>query len=225
MVLVDGGSFLMGNNYDEPDYLTGLDSLSVKPHNVSLDSYYISRYEVTQRQWRAFANIIGCYIDYGDHKAVDNISWDEAVAFADTLSKITGLKFSLPTEAQWEYSAKGADKSRGYHFSGFDDGINHYAWSKSDGLLSATEVGNRLPNEIGLFDMTGNVSEWCLDDFAIYSSSDVNNPNILVGNKKKIFRGGDYRTPNIMGMKTTTRYYAPSFAKHEGTGLRLVINQ
>lgn len=225
MVFVEGGSFIMGNDYTNPDYLTGLDSLSVNPHEVELDSYYISKFEVTQAQWRAFANIAGCYLEHGENKAIDNISWEEAKTFTETLSNITGLNITLPTEAQWEFAAKGGSKSRQNPFSGFEDGLNHYAWSIADDINTSADVGTKLPNELGLYDMTGNVSEWCLDDFALYSPLKVENPNVKIGNKKKIYRGGDFRTPNITDMKTSTRYYAPSFSKRDGTGLRLVINQ
>ncbi len=225
MVFVEGGNYMMGNDYNNLDYLTSLDSLSVNPHKVNLDSYYISKFEVTQAQWRAFANVAGCYLELGEKSAIDNISWEEAKAFAETLSNITGLNISLPTEAQWEYAAKGGRKSKHYPFSGFEDGLNHYAWSIADGINSGADVGVKLPNELGLYDMTGNVSEWCLDDFVLYSPLQSENPNIEIGNKKKIFRGGDFRTPNIMDMKTSSRYYAPAFSKREGTGLRLVINQ
>lgn len=224
MVFVEGGTFEMGNNPEFNDYLTLLDSLSTNQHQVKLDSYYISKYEVTQKQWKNFANAAGCYIECGDNKAIDKISWEEAKQFADSLAHITGLKISLPTEAQWEYAAGSGMWRNPYPFSGFEDGIHHYAWIKTDNLTSAADVGKKLPNALGLYDMTGNVGEWCLDDYTPYTTETQTNPIKEVGNQKKIYRGGDYLTSNIMDMKTTTRYYAPSFAKREGVGLRLVIN-
>ena len=224
MVLIDGGSFTMGNNYEYASYLTSLDSLSVNPHTVTLDPYYISKYETTQKIWKEFAPLADCYIELGENKAIDKISWEEAKAFADTLSSLTGLKFSLPTEAQWEYAAGGAKSNNRLPFSGFEDGIHHYAWIKADNLTSAADVGQKLANEIRLFDMTGNVSEWCEDDFSPYTTDSISNPLSIARNSKKIYRGGDYRTPNMMDMKITTRYFAVPFAKREGTGVRLVIN-
>lgn len=224
MVFVEGGDFYMGNDINYQEYLTGLDSLSSNTHKVSLSQFYISKYEVTQSQWKAFTILTGCSLEPNDKKAIDNISWEEAKSFADNLSIITGLKFSLPTEAQWEYAASYKGDGTKFPFAGFEDGIHHYAWTIADNLSCAEAVGQKLPNKLGLYDMTGNVSEWCLDDYAIYTTGNVVNPIVFVGNNKKIFRGGDFRTPNTMDMKVTSRYYAPSFAKREGNGLRLVIN-
>lgn len=225
MVPVEAGTFLMGNNPDFIDYQTKMDSLSTNPHLVTLSPFYISRYELTQEQWRAFFNLAGCYLELGDKKAIDNISWEEAMAYADTLSAITGLKFSLPTEAQWEYAAGSAALQRNLPFAGFENGHHHYAWIETDNLSSASEVGKKLPNKLDLYDMTGNVSEWCLDDFASYSPLECQNPFVNTNGTKKIYRGGDFKTPNIFDMKVTSRSYAPSFVKRPATGLRLVINK
>lgn len=223
MVLVEGGSFLMGNDYTNPDYLTELDSLSRNPHTVNLSNFYISKYEVTQSQWKAFNNLKDCYIELGDSKAIDNTSWEEANDFAKKLSQLTGLRFSLPTEAQWEYAAKEGKQNVGNIFSGCNDKLHHYAWTQADNLNSAADVGNRLPNKLGLYDMTGNVGEWCLDNYQDYTSDMQTNP-IMDKGMYKIYRGGDYTTPNMIDMKTTSRYYAPPFSKREATGVRLVIN-
>lgn len=225
MVAVDGGSFVMGNNYAEPDYLTELDSLSIYPHKVNLSSFYISKYELNQRDWQAFVDLAGCILQPGENKAVDNISWEEAKEFADRLSSLTGLSFSLPTEAQWEYAAGGGEDPSRTIFAGFSDGANHYAWTVADNLNSAATPGEKLPNKLGLYDMTGNVGEWCVDDFRLYSPEEASDPAVISDGNKKIYRGGDFTTPNLADMKITTRYYAPPFAKREATGLRLVINK
>lgn len=224
MVLVEGGSFQMGNDYSNPEYLTELDSLSNKPHAVELSNFYISKFEVSQLQWAAFKSLKNCFIERGNDRAVDNISWEEANEYAELLSQLTGLKFSLPTEAQWEYAAKDGIHNSSDIFAGFTEGMKHYAWSISDKLNSAAEVGKKLPNKLGLYDMTGNVGEWCLDDFLEYELAKQTNP-VATGGMYKIYRGGDFNTPNMMDMKTSTRYYAPPFSKREATGLRLVINK
>lgn len=223
MVLVEGGSFQIGNDYLNPEYLTELDSLSKNPHTVELSNFYISKYEVSQSQWGAFKSLKNCALEQGDDRAVDNISWEEANEYAELLSQLTGLKFSLPTEAQWEYAAKDGIHNSNDIFAGFTEGMKHYAWSISDKLNSAAEVGKRLPNRLGLYDMTGNVGEWCLDDFQAYEIIAQTNP-VGTGGMYKIYRGGNFNTPNMMDMKNTTRYYAPPFSKREATGLRLVIN-
>lgn len=233
MVLVNEGSFTMGNNYVYEDYITELDSMSSPSHSVTLSSFYISNHELTQKEIYAF--IDGFYsleqevLDDNQpadiSRAVDNISWEEANAFTILLSELTGLNFSLPTEAQWEFAAGGGESNNRYIYAGFEDGINHYSWTHADELKSAALVKQRLPNNLGLYDMTGNVSEWCLDNYAEYPSSPQVNPIVSVDNNKKIYRGGDFTTPNVLDMKITTRYFAPEFAKRKATGVRLVINK
>ena len=176
MVLVDGGSFSMGNTEEMADDLTEQDSLSNVPHEVELDNFYICRYEVTQKQWRAFFPTEGKCIADGEKTAMDMLSWEDAKAFADTLTAITGLHFSLPTEAQWEFAARGGTKSHHYIFSGNDD-PTEVGWTSFDDLTSAHEVGGKRYNELGLYDMTGNVMEWCGDFFDLYSPEKVVNPS------------------------------------------------
>lgn len=225
MVFVEGGSFLMGNNYEFSDYFTEQDSLSRNPHIVELDNYYIGKYELTQKEWKAFMSLDGrCIVENEDDKAMDMLSWEDAMAFADTLSRITGLNISLPTEAQWEYAAKGGRKSRGYIFSGHDENPCEVGWTSADGLLSSHEVGGKRYNELGLYDMTGNVSEWCKDNFEYYELTPVTNPIGPSIGKNKVHRGGDFRTVNLYDLKVTTRNYASPFLNRRGTGLRLVIN-
>lgn len=224
MSLVEGGDFVMGNNYKDIDCLTEQDSLGRNPHNVSLSNFYISKYELTQKEWEAFCSIEGKCIEYGENKAIDMLSWEDAQLFCDTLSSITGLDISLPTEAQWEYAARGGAKSKGYIFSGHTFDIREVAWTSYDELTSGHEIGGKRCNELGLYDMTGNVSEWCKDYYAEYDTSSVINPHGPKTGIYKVIRGGDFRIQNYYDMKTTTRYYASPFVNRKATGLRLVIN-
>lgn len=225
MVFVEGGQFMMGNNYEFCDYLTEQDSLSINPHWVKLDNFYIGKYELTQKEWKAFMSLEGrCIIENEDNKAMDMLSWEDAMAFADTLTQITGLSFSLPTEAQWEYAAKGGKESRGYLFSGHEENPCEVGWTSADNLSAAHDVGGKRYNELGLYDMTGNVSEWCLDNFDYYESTSAINPQGPSIGKNKIHRGGDFRTVNLYDLKVTTRHHASPFVNRRGTGLRLVIN-
>lgn len=222
MVRVEGGTFMMGNDYSEPDYLTVQDSLSTNPHKVTISSYYISDHEVTRAEWNAI-------MSPGDNasesaQAIDKITWEEAKAFADTLSTLSGLSFALPTEAQWEYAARGGNQSRGNLFAGHSYDVRLIGWTVSDGISSASDVRLRSPNELGLYDMTGNVSEWCADYYGPYMAEEANNPTGPADGSRRIVRGGDYRTPEIMDLKTTTRYASAPFVPREGTGMRLVVN-
>lgn len=224
MTLVEGGDFVIGNDYRNVDYFTEQDSLSRNPHNVSLNNFYISKYELTQREWEAFLPIEGKCIEFGEDKAIDMLSWEDAKLFCDTLSTITGLDFSLPTEAQWEYAARGGKKSKGYIFSGHTFDVREVAWSSFDELTSGHEIGGKRYNELGLYDMTGNVSEWCKDYYAEYDDTPSINPQGPKAGVYKVIRGGDFRIQNIYDMKVTTRYYASPFVNRKATGLRLVIN-
>lgn len=225
MKLIEGGAFIMGNNINHQDFFTEQDSLSVNPHYVTLGNFYIGQYEVTQREWRAFMPLEGRCIEEGDpEQAMDMLSWEDATLFADTLAKLTGLRFALPTEAQWEYAAKGGKLSRNYVFSGHSDDPTEVGWTSADGLNAAHKVGGRRYNELELYDMTGNVSEWCQDYFAPYSSDSVTNPKGPENGLNRVLRGGDFRTSNLFDLKTTSRYGAAPFVNRKATGLRLVIN-
>lgn len=224
MVLVDGGTFVMGNTPEMEDYLTEQDSLSVNPHEVELDNFYICKYEVTQKQWRAFLPTEGkCIVD-GDNIAMDMLSWEDAKTFADTLSAILGLQFALPTEAQWEFAARGGNKTLRYVFSGHAWDATEVGWTSFDELTSAHEVGGKRYNELGLYDMTGNVFEWCYDFYEPYSLERLVNPQGPSKGSNHVLRGGDFRIDNLNDLKVSTRYYDAPFVNRKGAGLRLVIN-
>ena len=223
MVFVEGGSFVMGNTEEMSDFLTGQDSLSRNPHEVCVDNFYICKYEVTQMQWKAFMALDGRCIEDGDKKAMDMLSWKDATAFADTLSSITGLNFSLPTEAQWEYAARGGKKSKSYIFSGNDD-PDEVAWTSFDNLSSSHNVGGKRYNELEIYDMTGNVAEWCKDYFEIYTLEKDTNPQGPDNGYNRVLRGGDFRIENFYDMKVSTRYFDSPFVNRKGAGLRLVVN-
>lgn len=227
MVLVDGGFFIMGNTPEMEDYLTEQDSLSVNPHEVELDNYYICKYEVTQKQWRAFLPTEGKCIADGedrDKTAMDMLSWEDAKVFADTLSTITGLQFALPTEAQWEFAARGGNKTHRYVFSGHAWDATEVGWTSFEKLTSAHDVGGKRYNELGLYDMTGNVFEWCYDFYEPYSLEKQVNPQGPSKGSNHVLRGGDFRIDNLNDLKVSTRYYDAPFVNRKGAGLRLVIN-
>ena len=224
MLMVDGGTFVMGNTPEMEDYLTEQDSLSVNSHEVELDNFYICKYEVTQRQWRAFLSTEGRCIKDGDETAMDMLSWEDAKSFADTLSVITGLHFSLPTEAQWEFAARGGNKTHRYVFSGHAWDATEVGWTSFEELTSAHEVGGKRYNELGLYDMTGNVFEWCYDFYEPYSSERQVNPQGPSKGSNHVLRGGDFRIDNLNDMKVSTRYFDAPFVNRKGAGLRLVIN-
>ena len=226
MVLVEGGTFIMGNTPEMNDYLTEQDSLSCNAHKVELSNFYISKYEVTQKQWKAFMSIENRCLEENNNgdTAMDMLSWEDAVAFTDTLIRMTGLNFSLPTEAQWEYAARGGNRSHGYIFSGENEDPDRVGWTSTERLDKAEKVGCKRSNELGLYDMTGNVSEWCKDYYAPYVNKKERNPTGPGSGMDRVFRGGDYRMENLFDLKINTRYHSSPFSNRKATGLRLVIN-
>ena len=184
----------------------------------------ICKYEVTQKQWRAFLPTDGRCIKDGDNTAMDMLSWEDAKSFADTLTVITGLHFSLPTEAQWEFSARGGNKTHRNIFSGHAWDATEVGWTSFDELTSAHDVGGKRYNELGLYDMTGNVFEWCSDYYGHYSSVKQFNPQGPSKGSNHVLRGGDFRIDNLNDMKVSTRYFDAPFVNRKGAGLRLVIN-
>ena len=187
MVYVEGGTFQMGATSEQ-----GSDAESdEKPvHSVTLDSYYIAETEVTQAQWYA---VMGNNpsSNVGDNKPVESVSWNDAQEYCRKLSELTGKKYVLPTEAQWEYAARGGNKSRGYKYSGSNT-IGDVAWYEGNNDSRTCAVKQKQPNELGLYDMSGNVWEWCSDVYGDYGSWSQVNPTGPTSGSKRIERGGNY---------------------------------
>lgn len=170
MVLVEGGSFMMGCT---PEQEGDAEENEKPAHEESVDSFYIGKYEVTQKLWNAVMGVetnpsynIGC-----DHCPVERVSWKDAQIFLTKLTILTGKKFRLPTEAEWEYAARGGNRSQGYKYSGSHH-LDEVAWYQENyqkepcGKRKTTHaVGLKSPNELGLYDMSGNVWEWCEDTY------------------------------------------------------------
>ena len=180
MIYVEGGTFSMGS--------TNGDSDERPVHSVTLDSYYMAETEVTQAQWRAvMGSNPSSYT--GDNRPVECVSWHDAMEFCKKLSELTGKKYTLPTEAQWEYAARGGNKSKGYTYSGSN---NIYDVAKYDSSGGHNNVKSKQPNELGLYDMSGNVWEWCLDWYGDYSSSSQTNPTGPESGSSRVLRGGGW---------------------------------
>ena len=167
MVKVEGGSFRMGAT-SEQGY-TDPESDEEPTHSVVLSSYYIGQTEVTQELW---LEVMGTRPSKfrGANYPVEQVSWDECQEFVTLLSQLTGKRFRLPTEAEWEFAARGGIKSEGFKYSGSNE-INDVAWYVSTSGTSTHAVATKKPNELGLYDMSGNVYEWVQDKYGSYSSS------------------------------------------------------
>ncbi len=185
MVYVEGGTFLMGTNEDYPD-----DYSENKPaHLVTLSDFYIGKYEVTQELWQAVMGKNPSEFKNNSQKPVENVSWNDCQKFLKKLNKLTGRNFRLPTEAEWEYAARGGNRSKDYKYAGSND-LDEVAWNGNNSGYMTHPVGQKSPNELGLYDMSGNVMEWCQDWDGTYSSELQTNPQGPSSGSARITRGG-----------------------------------
>jgi formylglycine-generating enzyme required for sulfatase activity len=217
MVYVQGGSFTMGCTTEQ-----GSDCRSEEkpPHRVSLTDFYIGKYEVTQLLWRAVMGDNPSMFK-GDNLPVENVSWDDCQTFISRLNSATGKQFRLPTEAQWEYAARGGAKSRGFKYSGGNDPYDVY---KDNSGERTHEVGGKQPNELGIFDMTGNVWEWCRDWYGenYYGSSPVEAPTGASSGSYRVLRGGSWISTASRCRVAYRSYNTPGY-RGSGIGLRLLV--
>lgn len=185
MVYVEGGSFMMGATSDQKGWAK--DESPV--HEVVLDSYYIGETEVTQALWIAVMGENPSHFTSSVMQPVESISWKDCKEFIARLNEITGLNFRFLTEAEWEYAARGGNKSEGYLFSGSNN-LETVAWCDANSNSSTHAVATKNPNELGIYDMSGNVGEWCGDWYGDYSSQKQLNPKGAKSSSYKVSRGG-----------------------------------
>ena len=219
MVKVEGGTFTMGATAEQ-----GKDAYySEKPaHQVTLSDYYICKYEVTQAEWEAVMGTNPSYFKFkGDNRPVEFVSWDECQEFIKKLNSLTGLNFSLPTEAQWEYAARGGNRSLGYKYSGSKN-LKDVAWYNKNSGRETHPVGMKQANELGLYDMSGNVWEWCSDWYGSYSSNSQTNPTGAASGSDRVRRGGSYYF-GAGYCRVSDRYYNTPDHRSSNLGLRLVV--
>lgn len=184
MVLVKGGTFTMGATSEQG---SDVNDDEMPAHEVTLSDYYIGQTEVTQALWQA---VMGNNPSNwkGDNLPVEFVSWDDCQKFIKKLNGVTGKTFSLPTEAQWEYAARGGNKSQGYKYSGSNN-LGEVAWYDGD---KTHPVATKSPNELGIYDMSGNVWEWCSDWKGDYQASAQTNPTGPNSGSDRVFRGGGW---------------------------------
>jgi formylglycine-generating enzyme required for sulfatase activity len=220
MVYVAGGTFTMGCTAEQADACLSVE----KPtHEVSLNSFYIGKYEVTQAQWREVMGNNPSYFSECYECPVEQVSWHDVQDFIRKLNQITGKKFRLPTEAEWEFAARGGNQNRGHKYSG-SDLIGSVAWYSDNSEDRTHPVGQKSPNELGIYDMSGNVWEWCNDWYDSYSSGGQNNP---VGPGKgtfRVLRGGSWFR-NAFNCRITIRSDANSDYRNSNIGFRLVSSK
>ena len=219
MQRIEGGSFMMGATLDQTDR----DLYSDKPaHLVFLSPYYIATTEVTVQLWRAVMPEREVIVPNGYPTVpVSYVSWFDCQEFVRRLDSITGLPFRLPTEAQWEYAARGGEKSKAYRFAGGNE-PDSVGWTYSCSGNWKHAVGSKHANEIGLYDMTGNVSEWCQDLYGPYTLSTQPNPCGADTGSYRIVRGGSYDECVANSHLSVRRWYTPETAT-EYIGFRVAL--
>ena len=216
MVQVEGGTFMMGASDDDSDAFS-----DARPqHEVTLSGFAIGQTEVTQALWKAVMRNNPSK-SKGNNKPVDNVSWDDCQTFLLKLNELTGCSFRLPTEAEWEYAARGGNQSQGYKYAGSNN-LGDVAWYVDNSGHTTQEVGTRLPNELGLYDMIGNVWEWCQDWYGNYTSIAQTNPKGPSSGSKRVNRGGGWDNP-VGGCHITNRRDYSSVIRSSNLGLRLAL--
>ena len=219
MVRVEAGTFTMGATPEMEKYF----DWERPTHQVTLtNDYYIGKYEVTQALWQA---VMGSNpsIFKGDNLPVEQVSWDDCQEFISKLNRITDKKFRLPTEAEWEYAARGGNKSIGYQYSGSNN-ISDVAWYKDNSGSKTHAVGIKQSNELGIYDMTGNVWEWCQDWYRRYDSSSQVNPTGANSGSYHVYRGGSWNITTLECRSSYRNGIAPDERCYD-LGLRLVLSE
>ncbi|WP_337437816.1 SUMF1/EgtB/PvdO family nonheme iron enzyme [Prevotella sp.] len=219
MVRVEAGTFTMGATAEMKEPYD-----DEKPtHRVTLtNDYYIGKYEVTQALWQAvMGNNPSSF--KGDNLPVEQVSWNDCQKFISQLNRITGKTFRLPTEAEWEYAARGGNKSRGYQYSGSNN-LSDVAWYTDNSGYKTHTVGTKQPNELGIYDMSGNVLEWCQDWYGIYSSSSQINPTGATSGSDRVNRGGSWLY-DARDSRSSYRYEIMPNCRIGSLGVRLVFSE
>ena len=219
MVRVEAGTFTMGATAEMKDPW----NVEKPTHQVTLtNDYYMGKYEVTQALWQAvMGNNPSNY--KGDNLPVECVSWDDCQKFISELNRITGKTFRIPTEAEWEYAARGGKKSRGYQYSGSNN-LSDVAWYSDNSSSKTHAVGTKQPNELGIYDMSGNVEEWCQDWYGNYSSSSQTNPTGANSGYVRVIRGESWASYAWRCRSSFRNYGAPG-EDAAGLGLRLVLSE
>ena len=221
MMPIEGGTFTMGctrpngtkHNYEVERPL----------HQVTVGDFYMCKYEVTQQLWEAVMHTNPSLRRGSSQLPVEQVSWNDVQIFIARLSQMTGYRFRLPTEAEWEYAARGGKRSHGYVFPGADGDPGSVAWYGMNAGNVTHPVGQLKPNELGLYDMAGNVWEWCSDWFGDYPSAPQDNPVGPKHGDHRILRGGCMNSPSWGCSVSDRSWYQPD--KGYGFyGFRLVLD-
>jgi len=219
-VFVPGGCFQMGDTFGDGER-------QEKPvHEVCLDGFYLGKYEVTQGQWQKIMGSNPAYFKKGDNFPVDQVSWDDVQGYISKLNTKAGKTFRLPTEAEWEYAARSGGKKEKWAGTSEKNRLGDYAWYDDFlGNWQTHAVGAKAPNGLGLYDMSGNVLEWCADwfDDKYYESSPRQNPTGASSGSFRVNRGMRWIMDDPSLVRSTARTRSTSGLRNKGLGFRLLL--
>lgn len=225
MVEVEGGTFMMGASDDD----TEADNDEKPAHQVTLSDYSIAVTEVTQELWEAVMDSNPSRFTGDLQRPVENVSWNDCQTFIKKLNRLTGKTFRLPTEAEWEFAARGGNQSQGYKYAGSNI-IGDVVWYEMNANFVGTSspdygthpVGTKAPNELGLYDMCGNAYEWCYDWYGSYSSSEQTDPKGASSGNGRVGRGGSWRNYAGYCRVLFRNSFVPTY-KSDNLGFRLAL--
>ncbi len=219
MIFVKGGCFEMGD-------ISGVGKVREKPvHEVCVNNFYLGKYEVTQKEWKGIMKTKPSYGKRCNDCPVDNISWLEIRKFIMKLNEKTGKKYRLPTEAEWEYAARSGGKEEVWSGTSDELELEDYAWYAFNSLDMTHPVGQKEPNGLGTYDMSGNVFElvWDRYDREYYKSSPIDNPKGALGGSSRVVRGGGWYG-EALSLRTAYRYRIKPSDKFKGVGFRIALS-
>ncbi|MCL2073049.1 MAG: formylglycine-generating enzyme family protein [Marinilabiliaceae bacterium] len=229
MVHVYGATFTMGCTNE---HVSNCDSDEKPTHQVTVSSFDISKYPITQGQWKA---VMGTTIQdqrdkvnpknplkgEGDNFPMYYVSYDDAQEFIVRLNELTGKNYRLPTEAEWEFAARGGVKTNAHKYSG-DNFLNNVAWSKDKSGGTTHPVGTKKPNQLEIFDLSGNVWEWCSDWYGNYSTAAKLDPQGATSGFRRVARGGSWNSP-ATDCRTSKRGFGNPDQRNDTFGFRIVL--
>ena len=221
MILVEGGTFMMGATSEQTEDCFE-DEIPV--HEVTLSDFYIGKFLVTQKEWQEVMGDNPSHFK-GDDLPVERVSWKEIRYFLEELNAKTGKTYRLPTEAEWEYAARGGASSRGYKYAG-SNSLDEVAWYDGNSSASTHPVGQKKANELGLYDMSGNVWEWCADDWHDNYSNAPSNSRAWIDSPRasdRVYRGGSWLSSALL-CRVSTRNGNTLLCRDGNLGFRLAMS-
>lgn len=224
MVKIEGGKFTMGATEEQ----NGMEERNEQPtHKVKVGTFYLSRYEVTQALWIAVMKTNPSFFK-DVNRPVECVSWDDCQKFIQRLNQLTGKQYRFPTEAEWEYAARGGSKGQKTVFAGDDDPMK-VAWFDENSEDSTHVVGLKSPNSLGLYDLSGNVWEWCANEYDLYTKNDVNDTptDAMSGSglrSARVIRGGGWNRPFDVCRVSKRDNFGPDMSNFS-IGLRLAATE